>query len=58
MTLSSPDHVALITHALFNVSIPRTQMPEDWRFEENIWIDGEGNVVEGELEFEVTQYTP
>ena len=21
------------------------------------WIDGEGNVVEGELEFEVTQYT-
>lgn len=57
MTLSSPDHVALITHALFNVSIPRTQIPEDWRFEENIWIDSQGNVVEGELEFEVTQYT-
>jgi hypothetical protein len=33
-------------------------MPEEWRFEENVWIDSEGNVVNGELEFEVTQYTP
>ena len=58
VTLSSPDHVALITHALFNVSIPRTQMPDDWRFEveENAWIDGDDKTVEGELEFEVTQY--
>ena len=56
MTLSSPDHIALITHALFNVSIPRTHMPEDWRFEENVWVDGDENVVEGELEFEVIQY--
>jgi RPA43 OB domain in RNA Pol I len=56
VTVSSPDHVALITYALFNVSIPMTYMPEDWRFEESVWIDGEGKVVEGELEFEVTQY--
>ena len=57
MTLSSPDHIALITHALFNVSIPQTQMPDEWRFEESVWIDGKGNVVEGELEFEITQYS-
>jgi DNA-directed RNA polymerase I subunit RPA43 len=54
--LSSPDHIALTTHALFNVSIPRTQMPDDWTFEDNVWIDGDGNMIEGELEFEVTQY--
>ena len=56
MTLSSPDHIALITHTLFNVSIPRTKIPGDWTFKENVWIDDEGNVVQGELEFEVTQY--
>jgi len=55
VTLSSPDHVALITHALFNVSVPRDRMPEGWRFEENCWVDGEGRVVEGEIEFEVSQ---
>jgi len=32
-------------------------MPDDWRFEESVWIDGKGNVVEGELEFEITQYS-
>lgn len=33
-------------------------MPDDWRFEveENAWIDGDDKTVEGELEFEVTQY--
>jgi hypothetical protein len=31
-------------------------MPEGWRFEENCWVDGEGRVVEGEIEFEVSQY--
>lgn len=31
-------------------------MPENWNFEDNVWVDGDGKVVEGELEFEVTQY--
>jgi hypothetical protein len=55
VTLGSPDHVALIAFALFNVSVPRTEIPEDWRFEDG-WVDGEGKSVEGELEVEVTQY--
>ena len=55
VTLGSPDHVALIAFALFNVSVPRTELPEDWRFEEG-WVDADANKVEGELEFEVTQY--
>jgi hypothetical protein len=55
VTLGSPDHVALIAFALFNVSVPRTEIPEDWRFEE-WWVDGEGLKVDGELEVEVTQY--
>jgi len=55
VTLGSPDHVALIAFALFNVSVPRTEIPDDWTFEEG-WVDGEGERVEGELEFEVTQY--
>lgn len=55
VTLGSPDHVALIAFALFNVSVPRTEIPEDWRFEE-VWVDGEGLKVDGELEVEVTQY--
>jgi len=53
--LGSPDHVALIAFALFNVSVPKTEIPEDWRFEE-WWVDGEGERVEGELDIEVTQY--
>jgi hypothetical protein len=56
VTLSSPDHIALITNALFNVSVPKTRMPEDWKFEEDVWVDQNGKTVEGELEFEVTQY--
>jgi RPA43 OB domain in RNA Pol I len=56
VTLSSPDHVALITHALFNISVPRVELPEEWRFEEDNWFDGDGKVIEGEVEFEVTQY--
>jgi RPA43 OB domain in RNA Pol I len=54
--LSSPDHIALTTHALFNVSIPRVQMPDDWTFDDNVWSDSDGNVIDGNLEFEVTQY--
>jgi hypothetical protein len=57
VTLSSPDHIALITHALFNVSVPKTRMPEHWKFEEDVWVDGNGKTIEGELEFEVTQYS-
>ena len=55
--MSSPDHIALIAFALFNVSVPRTEMPEGWKFEESAWVDRDGKVIEGELEFEVTQYT-
>jgi|SRR5579859_3747503 len=55
VTLSSPDHIALITHSLFNASIPRTNMPEDWVFEEDTWYR-DGTAIEGEIEFEVTQY--
>ena len=56
--MSSPDHVALITHALFNVSVPRGEMPAEWSFDEDHWVNGDGRVVEGEVEFEVTQYVP
>ena len=56
VTLSSPDHIALTTHALFNVSIPRTRIPEEWTFEDHRWTDEDGNEVSGDLEFEVTQY--
>jgi len=55
VTLSSPDHVALITHALFNVSVPKGELPEEWNFDEDSWFDGDGKVVEGDVEFEVTQ---
>ena len=60
MVLSSPDHIALLTCALFNVSIPRIQIPKDWAYdtEETHWVDAKGKVVEGEVEFEVTQYFP
>jgi hypothetical protein len=60
VVLSSPDHIALLSYALFNVSIPRSQLPKDWTYdtEESHWVDGEGMVIEGDLEFEVTQYTP
>lgn len=54
--LSSPDHIALIAFGLFNVSVPRTELPEDWRFGDSVWIDGEGKSVDGEVMFEVTQY--
>jgi DNA-directed RNA polymerase I subunit RPA43 len=34
VTLSSPDHVALLVHRTFNVSIPRHHLPSDeWAFE-------------------------
>ena len=56
MKLSSPDHIALIACGLFNVSVPRTELPEKWRFDESVWYDQEGSAVEGELMFEVTQY--
>jgi len=60
VVLSSPDHIALLTCALFNVSIPRTQIPKDWTFdtEESHWVDAEGKAIEGDVEFEVTQYFP
>lgn len=57
MTLSSPDHIALITHALFNISVPRTELPEDWTYNDESWVDAEGNKIEGELDVEVIQYT-
>jgi DNA-directed RNA polymerase I subunit RPA43 len=34
VTLSSPDHVSLLVHRTFNVSIPRHHIPADqWEFE-------------------------
>jgi hypothetical protein len=56
--LSSPDHIALITHGLFNVSIPQNQLPKNWKYkeEEGHWVDAEHNAIEGDVEFEVTQY--
>lgn len=34
MNLSSPDHVSLLVHRIFNVSIPRHHIPLDnWEFE-------------------------
>jgi len=33
VNLASPDHVALLVHRTFNVSIPRNHIPEDWVFE-------------------------
>ena len=54
--LSSPDHIALIAFGLFNVSVPRTELPENWTFEESVWLDGSGRSVEGEVLFEVRQY--
>lgn len=34
VNLSSPDHVALLVHRTFNVSIPRHHIPTDhWEFE-------------------------
>lgn len=54
--LSSPDHIALIAFGLFNVSVPRTELPETWRFEEFVWLDGSGRTVEGDVSFEVRQY--
>jgi hypothetical protein len=54
--LSSPDHIALIAFGLFNVSVPQTELPETWRFEESVWVDGRGGSVEGEILFEVRQY--
>ena len=57
VTLSSPDHIALITFSMFNVSVPRTEMPQDWRYDnEGFWMDRKGRKIEGEVEFEVTQY--
>jgi hypothetical protein len=55
VAMGSPDHVALIAFALFNVSVPRTEIPEDWRFEEDGWVDRQGGSVRGELEVEITQ---
>jgi hypothetical protein len=31
-------------------------LPQNWRFEDSVWIDGEGKSVDGEVMFEVTQY--
>ena len=56
MKLSSPDHIALIAFGLFNVSVPRTELPEQWTFDDSVWIDGEGNSIDGEVMFEVMQY--
>jgi len=58
VALSSPDHIALISHALFNVSIPRTELPEDWNFNDDAWYCSDGAKIEGNLEFEVIQYDP
>jgi RPA43 OB domain in RNA Pol I len=58
VALSSPDHVALISHALFNISIPRTELPEEWSFNDDTWYSADGAKIEGELEFEVLQYGP
>lgn len=34
VTISSPDHVSLLVHRTFNVSIPRHHIPDDlWEFE-------------------------
>ena len=34
MNLCSPDHVSLLVHRIFNVSIPRHHIPSDeWHFE-------------------------
>jgi hypothetical protein len=56
VTLSSPDHIALITHALFNISVPRTELPEDWTYNDESWVDTKGTRIEGELDVEITQY--
>ncbi|KAF7321280.1 BTB domain-containing protein [Mycena kentingensis (nom. inval.)] len=33
ISLCSPDHVSLLIHRTFNVSIPRKHIPEEWEFE-------------------------
>ena len=56
MKLSSPDHIALVTNALFNVSIPRTEIPENWNFNDDAWYSDDGTKIQGELEFDIIQY--
>jgi hypothetical protein len=58
VVLSSPDHIALVMYGLFNVSIPQNQLPKNWKYkeEESHWVDAEHNAIEGDVEFEVTQY--
>lgn len=56
--LSSPDHIALLAYALFNVSVPRDEIPKNWTYntEGSHWVDAGGKVIEGDVEFQVTQY--
>jgi hypothetical protein len=56
VTLSSPDHVSLLVHRTFNVSIPRHHIPTDqWEFEygpaEN---DPEFGGVDDEMDVDIT----
>lgn len=33
INICSPDHISLLVHQIFNVSIPRHHIPESWEFE-------------------------
>ena len=54
--MSSPDHIGIVTYALFNVSIPRTQIPNEWTFDGGAWVNQDGISIQGEVEFEIAQY--
>ena len=62
---SSPDHIGLILYDLFNVSISRANIPENWTFDEEqleenhtddeqrgVWMDENGAMVVRDIEFE------
>ncbi|KAF7298268.1 BTB domain-containing protein [Mycena chlorophos] len=66
ISLCSPDHISLLVHRTFNVSIPRQHIPPEWTFEpaddeRGEWVEGtSGKRLGGEdgyLEFRVVGLT-